>query len=101
MLSFPTFRYYSSNQDQAKFLTANVEEDIAAMTTEVQGLKQKIAQLSQQRIQLDVEIQQNVAEERRTETQLMKIRETKRKYAMVRMLLIFSQFIVCWFYSHL
>ena len=83
MLSFPTFRYYSSNQDQAKFLTANEQENIAAMMKEVQELKQRIAQLGQQKIHLDAEIQQNVSEERRAERQVMKIRETKQRYKMV------------------
>ena len=68
-----------------KFLTTNVEEDIAALGQEIQGLKQKIAQASQQKVHLDAEIQQNVSAERRTETQLMKIRETKRKFMMVRL----------------
>ena len=81
--SFPTFRYYSSNQDKAKFLTSNVEEDIASFTAEINALKQRIAQANQQKIHLEAEIKQNVATERRTETQLMKIRDTKRRYSMV------------------
>ena len=66
-----------------KFLTANIEEDITALGQEIQGLKQQIAQANQKRVHLDAENQQNVSAERRTETQLMKIRETKRKCVMV------------------
>ena len=83
MYSFPTFRYYSSTQDKVKFLTANIEEDITALGQEIQGLKQQITQANQKRVHLDAENQQNVSAERRTETQLMKIRESKRKCVMV------------------
>ncbi|XP_045158887.2 structural maintenance of chromosomes protein 6-like isoform X2 [Mercenaria mercenaria] len=82
VFSFPTFRYYSSNQDKAKFLTANVEEDIAALVSQVEALQQTLGQIRQQKVQLDSEIQINTREERKAETTLMKIREEKRKLSL-------------------
>lgn len=83
VFSYPTFRYYSSNQDKAKFLTANVEEDIAALTSQLDILQQTLGQIRQQKVQLDSDIQMNTQEERKSETQLMKIREAKRKISLV------------------
>ncbi|KAL4235898.1 Structural maintenance of chromosomes protein 6 [Mactra antiquata] len=78
----PTFRYYSSNQTQAKFLKANVEEDIALFTAEIGKLKHGLDKCRQDKLQLDTEIRKNKEEERRSETRLMKIREDKRKVTM-------------------
>ncbi|XP_060559553.1 structural maintenance of chromosomes protein 6-like isoform X2 [Ruditapes philippinarum] len=82
VFSFPTFRYYSSNQDKAKFLTANVEEDIAALVSQIEVLHQTLSQIKQQKTQLDSEIQVNTKQERKAETTLMKIREEKRKLSL-------------------
>ncbi|XP_052775286.1 structural maintenance of chromosomes protein 6-like isoform X1 [Mya arenaria] len=78
----PTFRYYSSSQDKARLLTSNVEEDIASLTLEIAGMRQKIEQLRQTRTQFDTDIQENTNLDRKTSTQLMKIREAQRKVTM-------------------
>lgn len=80
----PTFRYYSSNQDKAKFLKANVEEDIVSLTSEISELGQKFDSCRQDKYKLEMEIRTNKEQERRSETRLMKIREDKRKATMVQ-----------------
>ena len=79
MYTKPTFRYYSSNQDKARFLTANVEEDIAQSTAKMTNMKEQMTLLQRQRSDLDKEIRKNQMEERKMETHLMKIQDSKRR----------------------
>ena len=48
------------------------------------SLQQQAASLRQNRAQLDAQVKENVNLERSTSTQLMKIRENKRKVSLVR-----------------
>ncbi|XP_052255864.1 structural maintenance of chromosomes protein 6-like isoform X2 [Dreissena polymorpha] len=82
VISQPTFRYYSSNQDKVKYLTTNVEDDIAAIEADIVNLQKKVGQMRQTSTQLEGDIQSNQQLERKGSTQLMKIRDKKRKITM-------------------
>lgn len=56
-----------------------MEEDIAMATTNIAHLKDKVSQTQRQRADLEREIKKNQLEERKMETKLMKLGETKRK----------------------
>ncbi|XP_048256019.1 structural maintenance of chromosomes protein 6-like isoform X1 [Haliotis rufescens] len=71
----PTFRYYSANVDKARYLTANVEEEIAHYEGEIQSLQRELDNVRQQRNKLTEDIRRNKSEEKKCNTQLMKIEE--------------------------
>ncbi|KAL5021926.1 hypothetical protein ScPMuIL_001081, partial [Solemya velum] len=75
----PSLRYYSNNQDKARFLTANVEEDILNLENEIKKLAHELEALQQERSQVSKEIDSNRKEERKAGTQLMKIGESISK----------------------
>lgn len=70
---FPSLRYYSSKGGRAKYLTANVEEEIARYNEELQSLANERATIERQRDRLNDEIRSNKTENNKTETQLTKI----------------------------
>ncbi|XP_076440367.1 structural maintenance of chromosomes protein 6-like isoform X2 [Babylonia areolata] len=72
----PMFRYYSSENNSARFLTSNVEEEIQVSRGIVQRLDQELRELQQQRQTLQKQVSSNQREEKRCETQHMKITET-------------------------
>ncbi|XP_067678031.1 structural maintenance of chromosomes protein 6-like isoform X2 [Haliotis asinina] len=71
----PTFRYYSANVDKARYLTANVEEEIAHYEGEIQSLQGELDKVRQRRNKLADDIRRNKSEEKKCNTQLMKIEE--------------------------
>ncbi|KAL8596960.1 hypothetical protein ACOMHN_027906 [Nucella lapillus] len=72
----PTFRYYSSENNTARFLTTNVEGEIQGANDFLQRLDQELKELQQQHQTLQRQTGSNQKEEKRCETQLMKITET-------------------------
>ena len=89
----PSLRYYSSNVDRVKFLTANVEEDIFRMGEELKMVKSDIAKNRQNQQTLKTEIHKNENEARKTDTQLMKITQKIRKMTSVS---VTTYSVLCW-----
>lgn len=81
--SQPTFRYYSSNLNKARFLTASLEDDIAQTTVNIGKIEDDISRLQMQKMDLNKQIRENQQEERKMDANLMKIQENKRKVAVV------------------
>ncbi|XP_063412399.1 structural maintenance of chromosomes protein 6-like isoform X3 [Mytilus trossulus] len=77
---FPSLRHYSCNYDRAKFLTANVEEDILKMEEELHGIRSDLDKNRQKQRNLNTEISRNENEGKKTDTQLMKIHQKIRKF---------------------
>ncbi|XP_052075729.1 structural maintenance of chromosomes protein 6-like isoform X4 [Mytilus californianus] len=77
---FPSLRHYSCNYDRAKFLTANVEEDIQKMEEELNGIRSDLEKNRQKQRNLNIEISKNENEGKKTDTQLMKIHQKIRKF---------------------
>ncbi|KAK3592068.1 hypothetical protein CHS0354_019324 [Potamilus streckersoni] len=75
----PTLRYYSNMMDKPKFLTSNVEEDIKTLEAELHEVQTELQAVHQQKGELGADIRRNQLEERKSETQLMRIREKSRK----------------------
>ncbi|XP_046551573.1 structural maintenance of chromosomes protein 6-like [Haliotis rubra] len=58
----PTFRYYSANVDKARYLTANVEEEIAHYEGQIQSLQGELDKVRQRRNKLTEDIRRNKSE---------------------------------------
>ncbi|XP_070194388.1 structural maintenance of chromosomes protein 6-like isoform X1 [Littorina saxatilis] len=71
----PTFRYYSSDKNSAQFLTADVEEEIAVQRETVRRLTQELTDVQEARQTLQRDIATNQRQEKKCETQLMKLSE--------------------------
>lgn len=80
---FPSLRYYSTNTDTARYLTANVAEDIVKMEEELGGIKSELDKNRQKLRGLTTEIHKNESEARKADTQLMKISQRIRKLKSV------------------
>nr|KAG5698335.1 hypothetical protein BaRGS_010921 [Batillaria attramentaria] len=76
LFCLPTFRYYSTDMTTARFLTSDVEEEIIHQKRELERLAQEVKDLAQRRSVLSKDIAANAREEKKCETQLMKIGET-------------------------
>ncbi|KAK3091708.1 hypothetical protein FSP39_022054 [Pinctada imbricata] len=79
VFSSPSLRFYSSNQDRSRFLSANVEEEISRLQEDLSTTRSEIQKLDRDRRQFNDEINKNKREEKRAETQLMKINEKIRE----------------------
>ena len=84
LFSSPTFRYYSSNSDKANLLMANVEDEIVNLQNDQQNMDKKYKTLQQSGYNLTEEIRKNNLEEKRSETQIMKIGDAVTKLRCVR-----------------
>ncbi|KAK3085167.1 hypothetical protein FSP39_025362 [Pinctada imbricata] len=79
VFSSPSLRFYSSNQDRSRFLSANVEEEISRLQEDLSTARSEIQKLDRDQRQFIDEINKNKWEEKRAETQLMKINEKIRE----------------------
>lgn len=77
--SKPSLRYYSNNNTHAKFLTSNTEQDIHRLQGELTQLQQEIQKKEQVKVNLRDNLRQNQNEEKKCETQLMKIGQRLNK----------------------
>ncbi|XP_061192565.1 structural maintenance of chromosomes protein 6-like isoform X2 [Saccostrea echinata] len=77
--SVPCLRYYSNTNTHVKVLTSNTEEDIHRLQGEVTQLRQEIQKKEQTRVSLRDNLRQNQNEEKKCETQLMKIEQKLSK----------------------
>ncbi|XP_041357126.1 structural maintenance of chromosomes protein 6-like isoform X2 [Gigantopelta aegis] len=79
LFSSPTFRYYSSNSDKANLLMANVEDEIVNLQNDLRNMEKEYEALQQSSHKLNEEIRKNSLEEKRCETQIMKIGDAMMK----------------------
>ncbi|CAH1773617.1 unnamed protein product [Owenia fusiformis] len=79
VLSKPSFRYYSSDQKNSKYLKASVEDEIRETKQELEVNTQEMKQLNQENRNLTVQMNNQEKEKRRSETEIMKIRDQLQK----------------------
>eukprot|EP00105_Crassostrea_gigas_P004900 XP_011418269.1 PREDICTED: structural maintenance of chromosomes protein 6 isoform X1 [Crassostrea gigas] len=77
--SVPSLRYYSNNNTHARFLTSNTEQDIHRLQGELTQLRQEIQKKEQVKVTVRDNLRQNQSEEKKCETQLMKIGQRLNK----------------------
>lgn len=82
--SVPSLRYYSNNNTHARFLTSNTEQDIHRLQGELTQLRQEIQKKEQVKVTVRDNLRQNQSEEKKCETQLMKIGQRLNKLNNVR-----------------
>lgn len=82
--SVPSLRYYSNNNTHARFLTSNTEQDIHRLQGELTQLRQEIQKKEQVKVTVRDNLRQNQNEEKKCETQLMKIGQRLNKLNNVR-----------------
>ncbi|XP_022314343.2 structural maintenance of chromosomes protein 6-like isoform X1 [Crassostrea virginica] len=78
--SVPSLRYYSNNNSHARFLTSNTEQDIHRLQGELTQLRQEIQKKEQVKVTLVNNLRKNQNEEKKCETQLMKIGQRLNKF---------------------
>lgn len=81
--SVPSLRYYSNNNSHARFLTSNTEQDIHRLQGELTQLRQEIQKKEQVKVTLVNNLRKNQNEEKKCETQLMKIGQRLNKFQNV------------------
>ncbi|XP_074643898.1 structural maintenance of chromosomes protein 6-like isoform X2 [Tubulanus polymorphus] len=72
----PTFRYYSTDMKQPQFLKVNVEEEIRGAQNELHMAEVRLKDVQQRKLTLESNFRCQQAEERKSNGQIMKIRES-------------------------
>ncbi|KAK2167667.1 hypothetical protein LSH36_25g01011 [Paralvinella palmiformis] len=76
------FRYYSNNQDQVRILVQSVEQDIRQCRQELSSLDDKLSKNQETSRKINQQLQIQIQEEHKTQTQIMRLQEQSSKTQM-------------------